>query len=70
MKKIPKMISTKDTSYIKDMFNWHLIAAQKIAYYYPEVQDKEMQDLFEEIANSHLNHANQLITILESGGKK
>lgn len=30
MEKIPNMISTKDLSYISDMFNWHLVAAKKI----------------------------------------
>ena len=33
MKKVPYMLSTKDTSYIEDMFNWNITAYQKCEEY-------------------------------------
>lgn len=30
MEKVPDMISTKDLSYIEDMFNWHFIICKKL----------------------------------------
>ncbi len=33
MKDIPEMISTKDSAYIKDMFNWNYVAYKKFDNY-------------------------------------
>ena len=67
MKKVPKMISTKDSSYIKDMFNWNIVTAQKCDFYINEIEDEKMAELFDKIANMHYTFCNQLIEILESG---
>ena len=33
MKNVPEMISTKDSAYIKDMFNWNFVAMKKFDDY-------------------------------------
>ncbi len=67
MKKVPKMLSTKDVSYIKDIFNWNIIAKDKINYYLKEIEDSQMQELFSTIANMHYEICESLVSILESG---
>ena len=67
MKKVPKMLSTKDVSYIKDIFNWNIIASQKINYYLPEIENVKIQELFSAISNMHYEICESLIAILESG---
>lgn len=67
MKKVPKMISTKDIAYIKDMFNWNLVAYKKIDFYKNDVTDDNLLNLFNDINDMHYDFCNKLITILESG---
>ena len=43
MNKVPKMISTKDLSYISDMFSWHNTLANKLTYYLETCDDKEVE---------------------------
>ena len=69
MKKVPKMLSTKDVAYIKDIFNWNIIAKDKINYYLKEIEDSQMQELFSTIANMHYEICESLVSILESGDK-
>lgn len=67
MKKVPKMISTKDLAYISDMFNWNIVAYEKINYYNTDITDATISNKFEELAQMHLDNCNKLIKILESG---
>ena len=67
MKKVPKMLSTKDVAYIKDIFNWNIIASQKIDYYLPEIENAKIQELFSSISDLHYEICESLIAILESG---
>ena len=32
MNNVPNMISTKDASYLKDMFNWNIIALKNLMF--------------------------------------
>ncbi len=67
MKKVPNMISTKDLSYICDMFNWHLIAAKKFESYSNQVQDEECQKVIDKLTDMHYKICNDLTNILEEG---
>ena len=40
MKQIPNIISTKDLSYLEDMFNWHFTICKKAYMYSEEVEDE------------------------------
>jgi len=66
MKKIPKMISTKDLSYICDMFNWHLIAAKKLESYLSQGQEQEITKKIEELCQMHFTACQKLVDLLES----
>ena len=67
MKKVPKMISTKDLSYISDMFNWHLIAAKKLELYTSLIEDDECLKKIEKLGSMHCNACKTLCKLLESG---
>ena len=69
MKNVPTMISTKDSAYIKDMFNWNLVALKKFSDYLEYVTDEEIADLLEELVKMHSKNCKELIKILESDGK-
>lgn len=64
MKKVPNMISTKDLSYIEDMFNWHFVLCKK-AYDYSElVTDDTISNHMKEVAKKHEKICNKLIKML------
>ena len=49
MEKVPTIISTKDLSYICDMFNWNFTMAKKALCYSKEVNDEEISNEFNSI---------------------
>ena len=64
MKEIPNMISTKDLSYIEDMFNWNFTICKK-AYSYSElVTDEEISNFFKKVAKKHEKICGKLINML------
>lgn len=67
MEKVPNMISTKDLSYITDMFNWHIIAAEKYEAYLNQIEDKECSKKLDYLFEMHLQICSNLLSILESG---
>lgn len=70
MDSVPKMISTKDLSYISDMFEWMMTAAKKANHFSNEVQDGEIKELLTAVAEMHANHCQSLVDILEQGGNE
>lgn len=67
MKEIPKIISTKDLSYIEDMLNWNMVYSKKCHMYKNMVSNKEIKKLISSIAKMHTNHYNQLLDMLKEG---
>lgn len=65
MKKIPKMISTKDLAYITDMFNWNMIVFNKIDFYLDNVVDEDVIDQFKKIRDMHYKNACTLKDLLK-----
>lgn len=65
MKKIPKMLSTKDLSYISDIFNWNLVASKKIESFIKTCKDDELLKEFEKANKLHLKTCNEMIDLLK-----
>ena len=61
MKKVPYMLSTKDTSYIEDMFNWNITAYQKCEEYLKKVTNKELQTELKKISKMHYKNCDKLV---------
>lgn len=53
MKQVPDMISTKDLSYLEDMFNWHFTIAKKAESYSMVVGDETISEFFVDVAKKH-----------------
>lgn len=68
MKKVPKMISTKDLSYISDIFNWNITANKKIDYYLKNCKNKEVCSELKKISKIHKKNCELLVNSL--GGNK
>lgn len=69
MKNVPTMISTKDLSYLEDMFNWNICAYKKFNDYLGYVEDKNISTLLEELIDMHIKNCNEIVNILESEDK-
>lgn len=61
MKKIPDMISTKDLSYLEDMFNWHYVIAKKACTYMDLVSSEDIKEFFENVYNTHKSICNKIL---------
>lgn len=66
MKNVPTMISTKDSAYISDMFNWNFVAYKKFNDYLNYVTDKEIVKLLNSLVEMHQKNCEKLIKILKS----
>lgn len=66
MKKVPKMVSTKDLSYICDIFNWNYTTAQKLEFYLENMDDEEICKEFSKLDKMHLKNCESLLKVLES----
>lgn len=64
MEKVPKMISTKDLSYIEDMFNWHFVLCKKTYDYSELVLDEDISKHMKDVAKKHEKICNKLIKML------
>ena len=53
MNNVPNMISTKDASYLKDMFNWNIIALKKFNVYNEYINDKEITNIVKKLITMH-----------------
>ena len=64
MEKVPNMISSKDLSYIEDMFNWHFVLCKKAYYYSDLVCDEEISKYMIDVAKKHEKICEKLIKML------
>ena len=55
------MISTKDLSYIEDIFNWNFTMCKKALLYSSLVEDDKISDYFAKVAEEHENFCTKLI---------
>ncbi len=64
MQNVPEMISTKDLSYLEDMFQWNFNACKKSLHYYNEINNEEIKQELNNIYEMHKNICEQIINIL------
>lgn len=64
MEQVPVMISTKDLSYLADMFEWNFTALKKCLHFSNEVQNEEIKSLISNVASMHEIHCQKILNIL------
>lgn len=64
MKKVPNMISTKDLSYLADIFAWNFTAAKKAYDFATAVEDAKVQKELFATAQMHESICAKIIEIL------
>lgn len=67
METVPNIISTKDFSYLSDMFQWNFVAAKEISHFASHVEKEEIKVVLEDIAMMHADHCRFLLSILQGG---
>lgn len=65
MQEIENMITSKDNSYIKDIFNWNYILFKKYNDYLNNIENQQIIKITNELINLHFNNCNLLISLLE-----
>ena len=65
MQEIENMITSKDNSYIKDIFNWNYILFKKYNDYLNNIENQQILKITNELINLHFNNCNLLINLLE-----
>ncbi len=65
MKKVPEIISSKDLTYIEDMFNWHFTLCKKCETYSNLAEDETISEHFTNVFKKHEKICQKLIKILE-----
>jgi hypothetical protein len=61
----PKMVSTKDFLYLKDMMSWNLLAAKKMNWAAQTCQLPDLKKEFETAEQMHVNHYDELLKTLK-----
>lgn len=64
MDTVPQIISTKDLSYISDMFELNYTAYKQINYYLNNITEEGIIEILEDAKQMHYNHLVYLISIL------
>ncbi len=64
MEKVPDMISTKDLSYFKEIFNLNFIACKKCNSYISAVVNEEIKKLIEKTCMVHNELCHKIIELL------
>lgn len=65
MEQVPAIISTKDLSYLSDMFEWNFIATKKALHYNNEVQNEEIKKELDKIYKMHEKHLKKILELLK-----
>lgn len=67
MNTVPSMLSTKDLSYLEDMFNWNMNASKKALHFEKEVQDMDVKNILGSCAEMHASICRRVIALLKKG---
>jgi len=67
METIGNIISTKDLSYMKDMFNWNFLASKKITHYLNMVMDEQVKEVLMNARDMHSSAAKTILSFMEGG---
>lgn len=68
MDNIPNIISTKDFSYLSDMFSWNYTAIKQFHHMLMHCQDEELNTILNEAYNTHIDNCNKILEILKLRG--
>lgn len=70
MNKLPDMISNKDLSYLKDMFEWNFNVS-KLAYNFSEQTNNPIvKDVIMKVCRMHSEHCHRIKSILMEVGRE
>ncbi|USG66705.1 ferritin-like domain-containing protein [Brevibacillus ruminantium] len=61
----PRVITTKDCSYLKDALSWELLAFKKFHFYAQQVTDPEVKQALEKAGQMHQQHYQKLLAHLQ-----
>ncbi|WNC14084.1 ferritin-like domain-containing protein [Brevibacillus brevis] len=62
----PRVITTKDLSYLKDAMSWELIAFKKLHAFAQQATDPEVKQCLEKTGRMHQQHYQKLLTHLQN----
>lgn len=65
MEQVPAIISTKDLSYLSDMFEWNFIACKKALHYSNEVTNEEIKKELDKVYKMHEKHLKRILELLK-----
>lgn len=65
MEQVPAIISTKDLSYLSDMFEWNFVAAKKALHYSNEVTNAEIKKELDKVYKMHEKHLKKILELLQ-----
>lgn len=65
----PKVITTKDCSYLKDELSWELLAMKKCHHFAEECQDPEVKQAINKAGQMHQRHYQMLLKHLQNNNQ-
>lgn len=65
MEQVPNIISTKDLSYLCDIFNWNYNACKEVHHYFEITNNQELKDVFHDVFYIHKEICEDILSILE-----
>lgn len=67
--KVPDIITGKDLDYLSDMFEWNYESYKKSSDYLKKVNDMEIKEMIERVANFFHGNMATILSILDKGGQ-
>lgn len=61
----PRVITTKDLSYLKDALSWELMAFKKFAFFAQQATDPQIKQQLDKAGKMHQRHYQKLLTHLQ-----
>lgn len=61
---VPAMITGKDLDYLSDIYNWNFNACKLSNHFVNEVEDEEIKQLLQKVAEMHKEHCEAVLNIL------
>ncbi|MGN7469485.1 ferritin-like domain-containing protein [Brevibacillus sp. SAFN-007a] len=62
----PKVITTKDLSYLKDALSWELLAFKKLHFFAQQATDPDVKQFLEKTGQMHQQHYEKLLSHLQN----
>lgn len=65
MEQVPAIISSKDLSYLSDIFEWNFVAAKKTLHFSNEVTNEEIKKELDKTYKMHEKNLNKILELLK-----